>query len=90
MLNLPLEIINAFESAKVHAPIFVEEVEASLASALQKLAIFQEQGERDLAIKKQALLSGTVSLGDAHLSNPEEVSKFINNPPPLSDPLFSL
>ncbi|KAL4453227.1 hypothetical protein ABPG73_022082 [Tetrahymena malaccensis] len=58
LLNLPLEILNAFENAKVQAPIFQEEVEASLNLAKQKFEYFQQQGEQELAKKKAELLAG--------------------------------
>ncbi|EAR82182.1 hypothetical protein TTHERM_01276340 (macronuclear) [Tetrahymena thermophila SB210] len=58
LISLPLEILNAFESTKVQAPIFQEEVEASLNLAKQKLEYFQQQGEQELAKKKAELLAG--------------------------------
>lgn len=44
MLNLPLEILNAFENTKVRAPIFQDEVEASLNLAKEKFTYFSALG----------------------------------------------
>lgn len=58
MLNLPLEILNAFENTKVRAPIFQDEVEASLNLAKEKFTYFSALGIQELAKKKAELLAG--------------------------------
>lgn len=72
LIQLPLEILNAFENAKVKAPIFQEEVEASLNLAKEKLVYFQTQGELELAQKKAELLAGIVKRNEENAEEDED------------------
>lgn len=45
MNNLPFEIIKAFETIKVNAPMFSDEVHDALVLVREKLAFYKTQGE---------------------------------------------
>lgn len=75
ILNLPLDIINAFESVNVRAPIFIEDVQAAIDAVSKKQGELEVQGEKDLALKKEALLNGTVTLSSGATS--EAVSEIL-------------
>ena len=56
--------MNAFENTKVRAPIFNDEVQASLTLASEKLVYFKTQGEQELEKKKEELLAGITKSKD--------------------------